>query len=42
VLLTSGDLCRDEPHRLGERLQAGQIGFHEGRIRGAIPSIFPD
>jgi hypothetical protein len=41
VLLTSGELCRDAPDQLVERLRAGEVGFHEGRIRGAIPSILP-
>lgn len=41
VLLTSGELCRDAPDQLVERLRTREILFHAGRIRGAIPSILP-
>lgn len=41
VLTSSGVLCRDEPDRLRENLSAGQVRFHAGRIRGALPTVLP-
>ena len=41
VLLSSGQLCRDQPELLRENLSAGRICFHPGRIRGALPTVLP-
>lgn len=41
VLTSSGELCRDPPDRLRKSLSAGLIRFHQGRIRGAIPTVLP-
>jgi len=39
VLTASGDLCQAGPADLPERLSAGDVRFHEGRIRGALPRL---
>jgi hypothetical protein len=41
VLASSGKLFRDRPDQLRESLRTGHILFHEGRIRGAVPTIVP-
>ena len=39
VLLKSGELCRDPPEQLGLRLSSQGLHFHEGRVRGALPTL---
>lgn len=39
VLDPAGALLRAEPHELGAALEAGQVRFHRGRIRGALPRL---
>lgn len=41
VLAASGELFREPPDRLAEHLSVGLIRFHEGRIRGAVPTVLP-
>lgn len=41
VLLDSGELCRNRAEDLNDGLGAKQIRFHEGRIRGALPTVSP-
>ncbi|MBK5254787.1 MAG: hypothetical protein JJE39_02025 [Vicinamibacteria bacterium] len=41
VLASSGELFRDQPDRLRESLSAGHVRFHEGCIRGALPTVLP-
>lgn len=37
VFLRSGELCRDEPADLTDRLRGKGLAFHQGRVRGALP-----
>ena len=39
VLLKSGELCRDEAGPLGDRLSGQGLLFHQGRVRGALPTV---
>ena len=39
VLTETGDLCRATAADLRVRLGQGQVAFHAGRIRGALPAI---
>ncbi len=41
VLTSSGELFRDTPDRLRDGLRAGQVRFHQGCIRGAVPTVLP-
>jgi Nucleotidyl transferase AbiEii toxin, Type IV TA system len=42
VLTTAGDLCRLAPPDVPAALGRGELGFHPGRIRGALPRLVPD
>ncbi len=39
VFLTSGELCRDGPTDLMDRLRSQGLVFHQGRVRGALPVL---
>jgi hypothetical protein len=39
VLAAGGQLCRDDPNGLAARLAAGELRFHAGSIRGALPRM---
>lgn len=39
VLLGSGELCVDRPEALAQRLNAQGLRFHQGRVRGALPTL---
>ena len=40
VLLKSGELCRAPFEQLGLQLSSQRLHFHEGRVRGALPTVF--
>mgnify|MGYP003382173222 CR=1 FL=1 len=41
VLMNSGALCHDEPGALEASMRGGQVLFHAGRLRGALPGFPP-